>query len=73
MAAGRRPVGYAIYSRSPVAGERVILFKVALIRVWLTSPNRSPLRTEQPVLVRGDTCVQHSMKQYNTCQINCWR
>ena len=54
MAAGRDPVGYAIHSRPPVAGGQVILFKVALIRVWLTSPIRSPLGIEQPVPVRGN-------------------
>ena len=43
MAAGRNPVGYAIHARSPVAGGQAILFKVSLIRMWLTSPIRSPL------------------------------
>ena len=56
MAAGRDPVGYAIHSRPPVAGGQVILFKVSLIRVWLTSPIRSPLGIGYSVLARG--CIE---------------
>ena len=70
MAAGRDPVGYAIYSRPPVAGGQVILFKVSLIRVRLTSPIRSPLGIGYSVLAPGSSCVWHGMKQYSICQID---
>ena len=76
MATGRNPVGYTIHARSPVAGGpktggQVILCKVALIRVWLTSPIRSPLRIGYSVLAPDSNCVWPSMKQYSIYQINC--
>ena len=67
MAAGRDPVGYAVYARSPVAGGQVILFKVSLIRVWLTSPIRSPLRIEQPALAQSGKMPRQCMKQRSIC------